>query len=71
MIPRELHCTRCQCDLSSGLDTYGDPGQEFCQGCWNALHDYEEYQLMRNYFHTNVGWTLQEVAEEYHWIDVR
>jgi len=33
MIPRELYCCMCGCELSGGLDTYGSPGQDRCYDC--------------------------------------
>lgn len=29
-----MQCIICETELTGGLDTYGDRGQEVCQRCW-------------------------------------
>ena len=37
-------CKCCNCELSGGLDTYGDVGDELCQPCWLGLcYEAEHY----------------------------
>jgi hypothetical protein len=33
----QLTCTICGKELSGGLDTFGDIGEELCQDCWIRL----------------------------------